>query len=71
MILLSGDTPVSALSVVISYTDFVKLLQGADDAAANKKQIELLTKRYEALHGLFSEAIEKIGDLNRKIEDLY
>lgn len=55
------------LSVIIPYKDFEKLVSVATNYDGLSAKVSQLEKQLEALRGMYFEAIEKIGEINRLI----
>ena len=64
------DFVVSApLQVIIPYSEYEKVVNMAHEVEAIKEQYSRLMDQYTAIRGMFSECLEKIGEIRAYVID--
>lgn len=57
------------LQVIIPYSDFEKMIKVVYEMEEMKKQLARIEEQYVAIRGMFSECLDKIGDIQRFVKD--
>lgn len=61
------SSPADSYSIVIPYKDFCEMLESASKGKDHEKRIKRLEEQLGALRGLYSEVLEKFGELKELI----
>lgn len=57
------------IQVIIPYSDLEKIFHSLQRMDDMEKYIKRLDEQYAAIRGMFSECIEKIGEIQRFVQD--
>lgn len=66
---MSDGPNMAPYSLIVPYKDFLELLESARKAGQFEIKMQQLENQLTGLRGLYSQLLEKVGELNRLIID--